>query len=151
MGWVKKPISDVLERFVQRIDLLHKTVNRRPACYFKLGDSEYFDVKCTAEDLIELKYKLTGVNYHINYDMKNDSVIYYVTTKYSGHWKFSAPQHISTYKNLRVASTEEGYFQQMTVQDLTEFEMDDIIKLLNFVDTVYSKTEAVRNEASSSI
>lgn len=151
MGWVKKPISDVLARFVQKIDLLTKTVNRKNACYFKLGDSEYFDIKCTDENLIELKYKLTGVNYHINYDMKNDSVSYYVTTRYSGHWKFSAPQHISVYRNLRSASTEEGYFQQMTVQDLTELELDDIIGLLKFVDTVYYKTEALRNEARTAI
>lgn len=149
MAWEKKPLADVLDRFVQRIDLLKKTVNRKTACYFKLGDSEYFDIKCTDENLIELKYKLTGLHYHINYDRRSDSLMYYVTSKYSGHWKFGAPEHISIYKNLRFASTEEGYFQQMTIQDLTDFAMDDIIKLLNFVDTVYCKTEAVRNEASS--
>ncbi len=149
MGWQQKPIKDVLDRFVQRIDLLTKTVNRRPACYFKLGNSDYFDVKCTAEDLIELKYKLSGVNYHINYDMKNDSVAYYVTTRNSGQWKFSAPYHICSYKDLRLASTEEGYFQQLTVQDLSGLQLDDIINLLKFVDAVYYKTEAVRNEAST--
>jgi hypothetical protein len=151
MAWQKKPLKDVIGRFVQRIDLLQKTVNRQSACYFKLGDFDCFDIKCTSENLIELKYKITGFYHHINYDMRNDSVSYYVTAKYSGHWKFSAPDQITNYTSLRTACTEEGYFQQMTIQDLSEFEMDDIISLIKFVDTVYYKTEAIRNAASTKV
>ncbi|SOK59204.1 hypothetical protein [Yersinia phage fHe-Yen9-03] len=139
-----KKISEVVKKFNAKFDGLFKTVNRGDYCYFKIND--FFTIKCGNDMVVQFKYMPNSQDYYyMNYDYNNDSVMFYTTRKYSGHWKHSAPDNIVIFKNLTRLCTEEGHFQEMTRQDLTDFEISDIISLLLMGKTIVDKTKEYRN------
>ncbi|QOI71328.1 hypothetical protein pEaSNUABM50_00389 [Erwinia phage pEa_SNUABM_50] len=147
MTW--KKINEVVGRFYKNFSTLRKTVNRGDYCYFKLND--YYEIKCGDDYLVQFKYKPNSQDYYyMNYDYNNDSVMFYTTRKYSGYWKHSAPDNIVIFKNLTRLCTEEGHFQEMTRQDLTDFEIPDIISLLMMGKAIVDKTKEYRNVGTSS-
>lgn len=145
-----KTIADVISKFKNRFPELKKTVNRKKMCYFAI-DGEH-SVKCNLNYLVQFKYVSNNVStYYINYDSRNDSVTFYRTDKsgsFFSNWQ-SAPIDKISYSNLRTIDSEESYFQQMTIQNLTGFEISDIISLIEMADYVVQKTKEHRDESST--
>lgn len=139
--------KELLDKFFKHDAVLRKTVNRSTACYFKFGVQEHLEVKITEHGLVEFKYKPNVYdNYHLNYDIKNDSLVRYKTSvSYAGqNHKRAAQQNQLVLRNLKRLCTEEGFFQEMTRQDLTNLEEADIIRFLDLVDKIIK----IRNEAN---
>lgn len=137
--------KELLDKFFKHDAVLRKTVNRKTACYFKFGTQEHIEVKITEHGLVEFKYKPNVYdNYHLNYDIKNDSLVRYKTSvSYAGqNHKRAAQQNQLVLRNLKNLCTEEGFFQEMTRQDLTNLEEADIIRFLAIVDKIIK----IRNE-----
>lgn len=143
--------KELFEKFFQHEATLAKTINRKVACYFKFGFQKHIEVKITEHNLIEFKYKPNLYDeYHLNYDITNDSLVRYKTSvAYAGHnHKRSPKQNILVLRNLRNLCTEEGFFQEMTRQDLTNLYEDDIVRFMKLVDKII-KVRTVENERTS--
>lgn len=131
--------KELLDKFFKHEAVLRKTVNRTTACYFKFGIHQHIEVKITEHGLVEFKYKPNIYDhYHLNYDIKNDSLIRYKTSvdyAVQNHNR-AAPKNTLVLTNLKRLCTEEGFFQEMTRQDLTGLEESDIIRFLALVDKI---------------
>ena len=151
MSWRANPISDILGRVAKRASTVYKTVNRADHCYFTFNHvSEQYTIKCNDEGLVEIIYKpSTGRSFYMNYDSRNDTLTMYYTNRYSGGSGHSAPDGITNFTRCRKICTEEGYFMEMTRQDLTVLPMDAIIAHIEFCDTILEATRRIRNAKAS--
>ena len=151
MSWQNNPIIDILGRVANRSSTVYKTVNRADHCYFTFSKvSDYYTIKCNDEGLVEIIYKPSNSRtFYMNYDSRNDSLMMYYTNKYSGSYRHSAPDGIVTFNRCRKLCTEEGYFMEMTRQDLTVLPMDVIIAHVDFCDKIIEATRGYRNGQAS--
>lgn len=146
--------KELFDKFFKHEDVLRKTINRKTACYFKFGEQAHIEVKITEHNLIEFKYKPNVYDqYHLNYDIKNDSLVRYKTSvAYAGHnHKRSPKQNMLVLHNLRTLCTEEGFFQEMTRQDLTDLYEDDIVRFMKLVDKIIQRREYENEQTSTSV
>lgn len=152
MSWIANPISDILGRVANKASTrtLHKTVNRADHCYFSFSDTDEYTIKCNDEGLVEIIYKpSTGRSFYMNYDSWNDTLTMYYTNRYSGHYSHSGPDGITNFTRCRKICTEEGYFMEMTRQDLTVLPLDVIIAHIELCDKILEVTRRIRNGKAS--
>lgn len=139
MVWLK--INEVLAKFYENFRSLIKTYNRDNYCVFKFSNN--CEIMCSGECYVLFKYKPNNQDayYNLYYHYNDDSVIFY---SYQ-----STSDNILVFENLTLLSTEEGYFQEMTRQDLTYFEISDVLFLLTMAKSIVKKTKEYRNLSSA--
>jgi hypothetical protein len=149
-----KIVRKVIDKIYANYKLVKKTRLEKDVCYYrhsfvehKVGRHDpHIQIKDCDTGLLEMIYVPNSKErYYMNYDKINDSVLFYYCSKDYGSVFFSEPKNLVPLKNVSKLCTEEGHFQQMTVQDCSTINCEDASKILEIVNDLISRTEGYRN------
>lgn len=147
-------VRKLVDKFYENYQTVHKTQLHTDICYYKKHFFSYrmgrhdphIQIKDSEHDLIEFIYVPNSKErYYMNYDKRADSVTFYLCKKDYASVFFSSPVGTISFKNVQKLCTEEGHFQQMTVQDCSGIDIQDAIKILDMVQYIKDTTKGYRD------